>query len=913
MKSFFKSIRIVSFLGSLFFGYSAKAQTEQVLPFMYNLPQATYQNPTLLPEYTTTIGLPFISGISTSFYNSQFSTDDFLRKSGDRYVIDPGRLLRNWKGNNITNLQTSAELFHVRFAIKKSYWMISATQHANVGFELPADIIRLAWEGNGSVLNRQVGFTNASFDFSTYNDIGLGVTLPIKNMFVVGARFKVLAGQLNASSEKISGSMVTDSNNAYAMTFNSTSTLNYATWTQSPQNFSAGNMQVGIMDLFNLKNRGYGFDLGLTYKATRRLSVTGTLTDVGFIRWKHNVRNLDVDIDTLRFKGIAVTDAVGRGQTFSFQKVQDSLSNQIQRDTNSRAYTTRLHSRYSILANYQVFRYSWVGVGLFGETRYGLLPALSFNFTQRLGRILNFSVNYTMKENSPANLGAGIMVKPGILQIYAVTDNIFNTLSPEKYRDFNFRAGVNIAIGNRSTPSDIDGDGVADKDDDCPKQPGERIFSGCPDTDLDGIPDSKDECREIPGVPEFKGCPDSDEDGVKDAADACPTIPGLPKFLGCPDTDGDEIPDKVDLCPTVPGVLRLKGCPDTDGDGIGDGQDKCPTKPGLSANEGCPDTDGDGLFDHKDSCISQAGPLENQGCPWPDVDKDGVFDKDDLCPFEAGDKENKGCPWPDTDSDGINDKLDACPREAGPAERKGCPFKDVDEDGVDDSEDRCIGEKGTKENFGCPGNIDSDNDGILDKDDKCPLKAGNLEDGGCPKVDTDGDGVFDGSDKCPTEIGLKENGGCPDVDTDGDGLVDRLDKCPKTVGTKANNGCPALNQEEVKAIKSAFANLEFERGKDIILQKSFAGLLNLAQVMKDNPETLLLIEGHTDNQGKEEKNIELSKERALAVRFVIVSKGGVESPRVKVGWFGSSKPIASNKTEAGRTKNRRVEMKIFFE
>ncbi|WP_414524129.1 OmpA family protein, partial [Umezakia ovalisporum] len=262
---------------------------------------------------------------------------------------------------------------------------------------------------------------------------------------------------------------------------------------------------------------------------------------------------------------------------------------------------------------------------------------------------------------------------------------------------------------------------------------------------------------------------------------------------------------------------------------------------------------------------------ENQGCPWPDVDKDGIFDKDDVCPFEAGDAENKGCPWPDTDSDGLNDKLDACPREAGPIERKGCPFKDLDGDGVDDLIDKCPDVKGTSENFGCPDNTDSDKDGILDKEDKCPAEAG-----------------------------IKENAGCPDVDSDGDGFVDRLDKCPKTPGDAANGGCPALNKEEVKAIQTAFKNLEFERGKDIILPKSFPALLELAKVMKDNPETRLMIEGHSDNQGKEENNLELSKKRALAVRFVIVSKGGVESPRVKVGWFGSKKPIASNSTEAGR-------------
>lgn len=144
------------------------------------------------------------------------------------------------------------------------------------------------------------------------------------------------------------------------------------------------------------------------------------------------------------------------------------------------------------------------------------------------------------------------------------------------------------------------------------------VFSfGGKDTDGDGIYDKEDECPETPGLPEFNGCPDSDGDGIEDRNDSCPDVAGPAEFNGCPDTDGDGIPDPEDACPTVAGLKSLGGCPDADGDGIKDGDDNCPNEAGPAANGGCPwpDSDGDGVIDREDKCPDKVGTVANQGCP----------------------------------------------------------------------------------------------------------------------------------------------------------------------------------------------------------------------------------------------------------------------------------------------------------
>jgi outer membrane protein OmpA-like peptidoglycan-associated protein len=128
--------------------------------------------------------------------------------------------------------------------------------------------------------------------------------------------------------------------------------------------------------------------------------------------------------------------------------------------------------------------------------------------------------------------------------------------------------------------------------------------------------------------------------------------------------------------------------------------------------------------------------------------------------------------------------------------------------------------------------------------------------------------------------------------------------------TRAGEKAVQLTEKQAEVLKKAFENLEFATGKDIIKQSSYASLNELAALMKQNPEWKLKISGHTDNQGKAENNMLLSKKRALAVKKYLMSKG-LNEKRFKAEWFGQTQPIADNNTEEGRQKNRRVEMLLF--
>jgi outer membrane protein OmpA-like peptidoglycan-associated protein len=238
---------------------------------------------------------------------------------------------------------------------------------------------------------------------------------------------------------------------------------------------------------------------------------------------------------------------------------------------------------------------------------------------------------------------------------------------------------------------------------------------------------------------------------------------------------------------------------------------------------------------------------------------------------------------------------------------KGCPDKDGD--GITDSDDACPDHAGPKEKMGCP---DKDNDGLFDYIDDCPDTPGPKENNGCPYPDTDGDGLLDKDDDCPNLSGPISNKGCPFKDTDNDGLLDKDDDCPNTPGPISNKGCPVIEQEVIEVLKTAFDNLEFEIGKDIILESSKISLSELADVLKKKPTWKLEIAGHTDNQGDDNANLVLSKKRAESLKNYLISQG-IDGGRLITLYFGEKNPIAGNDTPEGRQKNRRVEMKVVFD
>lgn len=382
---------------------------------------------------------------------------------------------------------------------------------------------------------------------------------------------------------------------------------------------------------------------------------------------------------------------------------------------------------------------------------------------------------------------------------------------------------------------------------------------------------------------------DQDKDGISDSRDRCQDTPAGVKVdsRGCAkDSDKDGVPDYLDRCQNTKKEARnhvdIHGCPlDTDGDGILDYADKCPDNApeakGFVDADGCPvDTDKDGVFDYRDKCTDTPQGIEvnEEGCPL-DTDGDGVPDYLDLCPetpsAALGFVDKNGCPT-DKDDDGVLDYLDLCPET--PIEARGY----VDSNG-------CL--------------FDKDDDGVPDYLDECP------------------DTPFDAR-------GTVDHRGCP-KDSDFDGVPDYIDDCPRIPGVATNKGCPEVKTEIHSLLKSALLGIQFDSDSMRITSRSFQMLDQLAEMLKENPNYKLLIQGHTDNQVRklpglaadstltaEQQKMHISEYYGVLVKNYLAYKG-ISLQRLFVKGFGDTKPVAANTSQEGRARNRRVELSIIFD
>lgn len=173
--------------------------------------------------------------------------------------------------------------------------------------------------------------------------------------------------------------------------------------------------------------------------------------------------------------------------------------------------------------------------------------------------------------------------------------------------------------------------------------------------------------------------------------------------------------------------------------------------------------------------------------------------------------------------------------------------------------------------------------------------------------DQDGDGVNDDIDQCArtvanTKVDAK---GC-EIDSDDDGVLYSLDRC---LGTPAgalvdDQGCEKHLTKDIRQT----LNVHFELSKAVVSKSSYPSIAKVATLAKQYPSAQLTLSGYTDSSGSAALNKRLSKERAQAVKNVLVDHFDIDADRVSAHGYGEADPVADNTTAAGRAENRRVEV-----
>jgi outer membrane protein OmpA-like peptidoglycan-associated protein len=853
------------------------AQQVNTLYFMNNVPERNAYNPAFQPIHNVYIDLPVMPNFRFDFGNSSLGFNDIIFSQKINGVdstitfLHPQALGK--KDDFYSSLSKTTRIYGdltfnligFGFRVKKNYFTVDVSQKLSLGAYLPKDLFKLALYGAG----KGPGGYSDVFDLSrlgiqasAYTEFGLGYSRKINDRLTVGGKLKYLIGQANINTD-IEDFKLTASADRWAVSgrgtinaslplvdipFGADGLIDMANL--SPEvNTESLNSVKAITDLVFSSNNGFGVDLGATYNILPELQLSAALTDLGFIRWRSNLTNANLNAE---FSTSGIIYEPGDNIEDKLDTLLQNLEDAFVSSGGHSSYTTALSTRLNVGAEYSLVK-NKIGFGLLSSTLYtnkSLYTDLMVAANLRPCTWFSTSFTYSLLNGRLSTIGFGAQVRVAPFNMYLAVDRIPLTFAssktpiPTNLTGFNLQAGMVWVIGDPKKTGDDDGDGVKNKKDKCPNTPRGYMVDkyGCMiDTDGDGVPDNLDKCP----ATAFAVAVDS---------------------AGCPlDSDGDNVPNVKDKCPGTPAGVAVDsaGCPlDTDDDGVPDYLDKCLNTPaGVAVDSfGCPlDTDGDGVFDDLDKCLNTPANVQ--------VDAHG-------CPL-------------DSDGDGVPDYLDDCPNTpaGAPVDFAGCL-------------------------------LDTDGDGVADYRDKCPnTPAGTpIDSTGCP-LDTDGDGVPDYRDSCPgtpaAAWGKVSITGCP-TDTDGDGIADYEDNCPTIVGVAGNYGCPEIAAAAKQIFEKALTGIQFSSGGESILPSSYAILDQIAKVMSENSDYILIINGHTDNVGNPGANLLLSEKRADVVKAYLKKKG-IQDDRMIAKGFGDTKPIKSNSTKDGRAKNRRVEFIVKFE
>jgi OmpA-OmpF porin, OOP family len=125
---------------------------------------------------------------------------------------------------------------------------------------------------------------------------------------------------------------------------------------------------------------------------------------------------------------------------------------------------------------------------------------------------------------------------------------------------------------------------------------------------------------------------------------------------------------------------------------------------------------------------------------------------------------------------------------------------------------------------------------------------------------------------------------------------------------KITTASPDMRHKLLTEGKIVTYGITFDSGKDVVKPESHATIKEIADVLKENPAVKIRITGHTDSDGNDNLNLDLSKRRAANVKQYLVSQFGIDASRIETDGKGETKPIASNDTAQNKSKNRRVEI-----
>jgi hypothetical protein len=426
------------------------AQQNQSLFLMHQVPESNLLNPAIPVSCKYYIGLPVISSIHLNYGNSLLSYNQLFQKSTDGpRTIEIDKAISNMHNRDFVGTEAHVQLLAFGYRYNEYSFMFTITEKNNIPFTIPKNGAELLWNGNTQFEGSKAGMKGAGVYFHHYREYAISASKKNWRGTYWGVRAKLLFGKLNLSSPKVNLSVYTD-DRTFDLRFNGDFRLN----SSLPIIVYTNDYKIDsiVLDesistnelIFNRKNPGFSTDFGVIYPYNKKLTLSASILDLGFIWWRSNLNNVDAGGDFV-YKG-SLGQPSGSGNYFN--ELKRIFLDSMKVTQSQKKYVSMLPVHLIAGANYEInkmFSAGLVADALIFRSR--INPSLTLMGQYFPFKSLSVTASYTLNYHSYTNFGLGLVVGKDPVQFYVVSTNIPGLFKPLDTRSINLRFGMNIIIG----------------------------------------------------------------------------------------------------------------------------------------------------------------------------------------------------------------------------------------------------------------------------------------------------------------------------------------------------------------------------------------------------------------------------------------------------------------------------------
>jgi hypothetical protein len=499
---------------ALFAAISAVQAQVNTLYYMKTVATRHELNPSFQPLPNSYYSLlPIFSGISLGTGNNSLALEDVIypRKTGGR---DQTIWFFNNEGGNVDDfynrLQKTTQIYSEvdlrLFAMglrlpHNSYLTIGLNTKTSAGVFIPKDLAKLLVYGAPNLEDvNSFNLDRFGIRANVYTELAAGYSRSIDDKLTVGGKLKLILGHANVTT-KINKIRLNASREKWDFDINGTVNISVPNpkYEQDDQNrienidldpfgdFRFGNLIGGV---------GAALDLGANYKLLdNKLTVSASVLDLGFIRWKEsNAANIPVDGD-FAFEGLEFEfeDGVAKWDEGYFDNIQDDIDY----TTTFKPYTSGLAAKILLGAEYGILN-NWLTFGGLSKSTIinkSLFQEITVSANYLQFDFFNASLSYSLLNGRLGTFGLGLGGRMGPINIYVAGDYMplkyTKQYIPYTNKAFNLQMGVLLNIGySAKKNADDDNDGVQNRKDKCPNTPTGVLINrhGCPVVKVESSP-----------------------------------------------------------------------------------------------------------------------------------------------------------------------------------------------------------------------------------------------------------------------------------------------------------------------------------------------------------------------------------------------------------------------------------------